>query len=181
MTEKDPNAMRRKWQPTRRRLLAGLGGLSLAATAGCLDVVGLGSKPDIHLRATRTSGDATDVKCRLDESVVAKHPKLERVLTQAQGNDPGEWAKLGIDERTAESIESDLRSHCEQTRGIYRYQGQWFFISMRFTSAKAHEKHEQGHTHAGDETEHTHGSETSDHHDEEATGHHDGKTTDHHG
>lgn len=155
---------------SRRRLVAALGSGALAAGTGCLDRLGLGSEPPVRLRSTRANGDETDITCRLDADVVAANPPLERVLTRAADREKGEWATVGVDESTAEAINEDLVAACERTRGLYRYDGQWFFVSMRFTSAGAHREYEQGggHTHEGT-TDHDHGGETSHRHENETS------------
>lgn len=106
------------------------------------------------LRALPATGDETDVKCRLSPEFVGQYPKLERVLTQARKND--DWAKLGVSKETGNAIGDGLVQHCDgETRGLYKYDGQWYFISIRYRDADDHQEAEAGH-HQNESTNGTH-------------------------
>lgn len=161
MTDGEPSV-------SRRRLLAAVGGGTAIATAGCMDV--LGNDPEMRLRATPAEGTETDVRCTLDDAFVDAHPKLRTVLDRATDKASGSWATLGLSGDVGTQLGDDLNSHCnEQTRGLYRYHGQWYFVSLSFTDPELHEKYEHGHSHG--DGHHTHGGDGNHTHGPNATPH----------
>jgi hypothetical protein len=104
------------------------------------------------------AGDETDVRCELSASFVGEYPPLKRVLDAAADNDPGEWAGTGLSEERGTALGDALVEHCdEETRGLYRYDGDWFFLSLSFRDAQAHDEAEGDHHHGNESvTEHTH-------------------------
>ena len=105
----------------------------LVATAGCT-ALGLGEEKPVVLRATPATGDETDIRCNLSESFVAERPNLEDVLARASENEPIEWEQVGITETNARDLVDALQRHCRENggeyRGLYRYRGGWFFVSV---------------------------------------------------
>lgn len=136
----------------RRSFLGRATAVAVTATAGCA-ALGLGEQEPILLRATPARGDETDVRCHLAESFVAGNPELESVLERARGNELLEWAEVGISEATARELVDALQHHCEDRggayRGLYRYRGDWFFISVspRGNSTVGLEHTDDGHEH----------------------------------
>ncbi|MFB6108071.1 MAG: hypothetical protein ABEJ82_04405 [Haloplanus sp.] len=131
--------------PTRRRYLAVAGVGLAAATAGCLGSLDpFGGDDGMRVRARTATGTETDVKCHLSSQFVAAHPPLKRVFAAADGD---EWASRHVGLDAGESLGSDLQDHCDgETRGLYEYEGQWYFVSLRYENPK---DHEEGHHHAG--------------------------------
>lgn len=138
----------------RRRLLRAGGTLAALATAGCLDAVPdplgsgsesgseNGSESGMRVRARTASGTETDTRCRLSPEFVAAHPALERVLTEAAEGRSDEWASRQVTVETGESLGDALQRHCEgETRGLYEYRGEWYFVSLRYEDPDDH-----GHT-----------------------------------
>ncbi len=152
---------------SRRRLLAAVSGGAAVATAGCMDV--LGDDPEMRLRATKAEGTETSVRCTLDDAFVDARPKLRTVLDRATKKKSGSWATTGLSGDAGTQLGDDLDGHCDgQTRGLYRYRGQWFFVSLSFTDPELHEQYEQGHSH-GDS--HAHGNDSTHAHGPNATPH----------
>ena len=151
MTDNDAGA-------SRRRVLARAGG-SLAATLATSGCLGSGWNPlaeedGMRVRARAATGTETDTRCRLSADFVDAHPALKRVLTQAadRGSDEwastqvsDEWASTQVSIETGESLGDALHRHCEgQTRGIYKYRGDWYFVSLRYENPKDHGHPEDG-------------------------------------
>lgn len=141
----------------RRELLGGLGGAGALASAGCLGVSPFGEEKPLRLRALPAAGDETDVRCTLDPAVVRNHPALEDALQTAADLSVGERATRDVTRETAEAIDAALQRHCEKYRGLYRYRGDWFFVSIAFKSGADAADHHDGTDdgHAGHD--HTHG------------------------
>jgi len=129
----------------RRAVLASLGAVGAAATAGCASV--LGDEPPLRLRAMRAERDDTDVRCELPEQFVAEHPKLETVLAQAADEPRHEWVSTGVSEDTGSDIVSGLESNCETVGGLYRYDGEWFFVSVEIVDDQLADDHHGGDGH----------------------------------
>lgn len=126
-----------------------LGAAGAAATAGCAGV--LGSDPPLRLRAMRAERDDTDVRCDLPERFVANHPELESVLERARDQPRHEWVSTGVSEEVGSDVVSGLESRCETAGGLYRYDGEWFFVSVEIVDDQLAEDH-----HGGDGHDHTH-------------------------
>ncbi len=133
----------------RRALLGGVAG-ALAASAGCASVVGLDA-PTFDLRAMRApekSIAATDVTCDLSNSFVSSYPKLRDALREASGTPRGEWATIPVSESVGADVGDALTERCEESGGLYRYQEEWFFVSVAFRDgADAAEHHGVNHSH----------------------------------
>jgi hypothetical protein len=118
----------------RRAVLGGIAGLaSTALTAGCAGV--LGEKP-LQVRATPADGDETEVRCDLPAGVVEDHPALHDVLRMAddeRGAADTDWVTRGVTRERGEAIRDALEGTCERTGGLYRWEGGWFFVSIRVT------------------------------------------------
>ncbi|MFB6096483.1 MAG: hypothetical protein ABEJ74_03755 [Haloferacaceae archaeon] len=138
---------------SRRRYLSTATTLAAAATAGCL---GLFEKEPVRLRALPADGDETDVRCTLSPAFVRRYPALEAVLTKAGRT--GERAERGVSTETGTGIGDALAEHCDgETRGLYRYDDQWFFVSISFRNPEDHREAEGDHHHGnGTVTEHAH-------------------------
>ena len=140
---------------SRRRLLRAGAGLAVAATAGCLST-GLnpfGRESGMRLRARAAAGTETDTRCRLSAEFVAAHPTLEKVLAEAAEGQSDEWASRQVTVEAGESLGDALRRHCEgETRGLYEYRGEWYFVSLRYEDPTDH-----GHPGGGGEESGSHG------------------------
>ena len=134
---------------SRRRVLARAGGGLAAslATAGCL---GSWWNPragvdGMRVRARTATGTETDTRCRLSADFVDAHPTLKRVLTRAADRGSDGWASTQVSIETGESLGDALHRHCEgQTRGIYEYRGDWYFVSLQYEDPKDHGHPEDG-------------------------------------
>jgi hypothetical protein len=107
----------------RRRALGALASGALAATAGCL---GFLSGESVRVRVKRPPEDraaAAERHCAVEQSFVADHPVLERVLDAAATAPREEWVSTDIDRETGETLAADLRDHCEAVGGVYHYDG----------------------------------------------------------
>jgi hypothetical protein len=115
----------------RRAVLAGVAGSAGAALIpGCSAV--LGEKP-LQVRAMAADGDETDVRCELPAAVVEDHPALHDVLriaaTEREESDTG-WVTRDVTRDRGEEIRAALEAACEETGGLYRWDGGWFFVSI---------------------------------------------------
>ena len=149
-------------RPSRRRLLTRAGGgLAVAlATAGCLGAASnpFGGEDGMRVRARAATGTQTDTQCRLSADFVAAHPALEEVLTEASEGSSGGWASRQVTVKRGESLGDALHDHCEgETRGLYRYRGDWYFVSLQYEDPDDH-GHPEG---RGDR--HGSGAETGSH------------------
>lgn len=165
-------------EPSRRRLLAGAGaGIAAAATAGCLGSVSdlFGEGDGMTLRVSPASRNATETRCRLSADFVAAHPPLDDALTEARGSDGDGWVTRSLSLSEGESLGADLGEHCGgDTRGIYRYEGDWFFVSLRYEDPNDHGHAGGGH---GDGTAHDHAGEGGNASGDEAGGTENGNGT----
>lgn len=156
---------------TRRRLLT-RGGVAVAAavsTAGCLGsgFDPFGRESGIQLRARTATGTETDTKCELSNEFVGAHPALETVLTEAERTSSEEWASNRLSLEEGESLGDALQNHCAgETRGLYRYGGDWYFVSLRYEDPSDHDHGGGG----GSETHHHEDGDGDSHHHERTAG-----------
>ena len=131
---------------SRRRFLragAGLAAAATTATAGCLGS-GFPSNPfggenGMRLRARPATGTETGTRCRLSTEFVADHPALEAVLSEAAEGPSDEWAGRQVTIEAGEALGEALQRHCEgETRGLYEYRGEWYFVSLRYEDPTDH-------------------------------------------
>ena len=153
---------------SRRQFLARAGGglAAAVATAGCLDSGWnpLGEEDGMRVRARTAAGTKTDTRCRLSDDFVAAHPVLERVLAEAAERSGDGWASRQVTVEQGESLGDALHDHCEgETRGLYRYRGEWYFVSLQYEDPDDHGHPENGtggsHEHSEDGGGGTHGHE----------------------
>ena len=126
---------------SRRRLLRAGASLAALATAGCLGSVSnpFGEESGMRVRARPATGSETDTRCRLSPEFVDAHPALERVLAEAAEGRSDEWATEQVTVDEGESLGDALHRHCEgETRGLYGYRGEWYFVSLRYEDPDDH-------------------------------------------
>ncbi|MFB6136172.1 MAG: hypothetical protein ABEJ04_05395 [Halobacteriaceae archaeon] len=127
----------------RRRALLAAAAATAAGSAGCL---GFLSEKPMLLRARRADGDETDVRCVLSDDVVDAHPALDDVLRMADAQRSDGWVTRDVTRDRAEKVVAALERTCEETGGLYRYGGNWYFVSVQYKDATEH----------GDGPEHSH-------------------------
>lgn len=69
----------------------------------------------------RPEDDTDATACGLSESFVRDHAVLERVLESATTAPEGEWVVADTDRQTARQLLDDLRAHCGEATGVYRF------------------------------------------------------------
>lgn len=128
----------------RRTVLAGVAAGLGFGTVGAYGM-GVFDDPPITLKVFNADGDETDVTCDLPDGFLDDKPVLADLVREAQGNPVDEPATQQISRDRAGTILSDLESHCETVGGLYRIQGDWFFISM--SGEDTHGHGDGGHDH----------------------------------